>query len=110
MLDHLLALLRGHAPLLGNDVTKHQVDLPSHVGRVTADVEVGLLLEQLADKLGVLLQAVLDVDLFGTLARERGDDLQRVTELILVGLESGQQLFCITGVVCLILPSTHRGR
>lgn len=76
--------------MLGDDVAEHQVDLPGHVGRVTADVEVGLLLEQLADKLGVFLQTVLDVDLLGALAREGGDDLQRVTKLILVGLESCQ--------------------
>lgn len=109
MLDHLLALLRGHAPLLGDDVAEHQVDFAGHVGRVTADVEVGLLLEQLADKLGVLLQTVLDVDLLGPLAREGGDDLQRVTKLILVGLKERSAVVW-NEMEHVILPSTHPGR
>lgn len=86
MLDHLLTLLGGITTLLSNDVTKNQVDLPGHVGCITTDVEVGLLLEKLAHKRGVLLEAVLDVNLLGTLTRESSDDLQLVTELILVGL------------------------
>lgn len=86
MLDHFLALLRGHTPLLGDDVAEHQADLPGHVGSITAHVEVRLLLQQVADELGVLPQAVLNVHLLGTLAGEGGDDLQGVAHLVLVGL------------------------
>lgn len=109
MFDHLLALRRGHTPLLGDDMTEHQVDLSGHVGRITANVEVGLLLEQVADKLGVLLQTMLDINLFGALAREGGDDFQRVTELILIGLEK-QSAIVLYYLEHAILPSTHPGR
>ena len=100
MLDHLLALLWGHATLLGNDVTQNQVDLPGHVGGVTTHVKVGLLLQQLADKRSVLLQAVLDIDLLGTLTREGGNDLQRIAELLLPSL---------IGEVSMLSPSMKWG-
>jgi hypothetical protein len=86
VLDHLLALLGGHAPLIGNDVAQNQIDLAGHVRGVTTDVEIGLLLQQLADEFGVLLQAVLDVYLLGSLAGEGGDNLQGVAHLFLPGL------------------------
>jgi len=44
------------------------------------------LLEKLADKRGVLLEAVLDVNLLRTLTGESSDNLQLVTKLILIGL------------------------
>jgi hypothetical protein len=94
VLNHLLALLGGVTTLLSNDVTKHQVDLPGHVGGITTDVEVGLLFEKLADKRGVLLEAVLDVYLLGTLPGKGSDNLQGVTKLLLVGLMA-KKLVCL---------------
>lgn len=111
MLDHLLALLRRHAPLLGDDVAEHQANLPGHVGGIAAHVEVGLLLEQVADKLSILLQSVLDVDLLGALTREGGDDLQGVAKLVLVGLEEkSQKKFSKDRQRIIYSPSTHPGR
>lgn len=86
MLDHLLALFSGHTALLSNDVTKDQVHLAGHVSGITTDVEVGLLLQKLTDKRGLLLEAVLNVHLLGTLAGEGGDDLERIAHLSLPGL------------------------
>jgi hypothetical protein len=58
---------------------------------VAADVEVGFLLKELVDELGVLLEAVLDVDLFGAVAGEGGDELEIVAEGFLVLLR------CVSG-------------
>ena len=38
-----------------DDLRQDRIDLARHVRCVTADVEVGLLLEELVDELGVLL-------------------------------------------------------
>ena len=86
MPNYFFAFLRGDTPLLSNDVAKHQVDFPSHVSSVAADVEVGLLLEQLADKVSMLSEPMLNIYFLGTFARESSDDLERVTQLVLVGL------------------------
>lgn len=86
MLDHLFALLGGQTTLRSNDLAKHEVNLASHVGGVTTDVEGSFLLQKVADKLGVFAKSVLNVDLLRTLTRERGDDLQVVSKLVLVGL------------------------
>lgn len=83
VLDDLLALGLWDAPLLGNDLAEDGVDLARHVGGVAADVDVGLLLEQLVDVLGSLLEAVLDVDLLGSLAGEGIDHLKLVAENLL---------------------------
>jgi len=83
VLNHLLATLGGHTALLGDNVSQHQVDLTSHVGSVTTNVEVGLLLQQVADQRSILLQTVLNVDLLATLTREGSDDLEGVTHLFL---------------------------
>lgn len=64
VLDHLLAALWTHAAAFGDDLTQYKVDLAGHVGRITTDVEVGLMLEEVADESGLLAQTVLDVDLF----------------------------------------------
>ena len=53
-----------------NYLAKDKVDLTGDVGGVTADVDVGLLLQQVADKLGVLLQTVLNVYLLGSLSEK----------------------------------------
>jgi hypothetical protein len=58
---------------------------------VATDVEVGLLLEKLVDELGVLLEAVLDVDFLGTVAGEGRDQLEVVAEGFLV------LLCCVSG-------------
>jgi hypothetical protein len=52
-LDNLLALRLGHFPVLGDELAEQNVDLARHVGRVAADVEVGLLLKELVDLLAV---------------------------------------------------------
>lgn len=70
--------------MLGNDRCQDCINLARHVRCVAADVEVGFLLEELVDELGVLLEAVLDVDLFGAVAREGGDELEVVAEGFLV--------------------------
>ena len=90
-LHDVLSLLLGDAAVLGNDSGQDRVDLTSHVRCVAADVEVGLLLEELVDELGVLLEAVLDVDLFGAVAREGRDELEVVAEGLLV------LLWCVSG-------------
>lgn len=73
--------------MLGDDSGQDGVDLARHVRGIAADVEVGFLLEELVDELGVLLEAVLDVDLFGAVAGEGGDELEVVAEgfLVLLG-------------------------
>ena len=86
ILDNLLALGLGDAPLLRNDLRKHAVHLPSHVRGVTAHVEVRLLLEQLVYFLGAFLEAVLDVDLLRPFSRERGNQFELVAEDLLVFL------------------------
>lgn len=72
--------------MFGNDLTKNEVDFPGHVSCISTNVEVGLLLEEIADQSGVLAQPVLDIDLLGTFTRKGRDDLQGVTKLVLVGL------------------------
>lgn len=62
-LDDLLALLLTNTSLLRDDGGKDVIDLTRHVCRVAADVEVGLLLEELVDLVRPLLQPVLHVDL-----------------------------------------------
>jgi len=80
VLDHLLGLGFWDAALLRNDLAKHRVDFTGHVGGVTTDVEVRLLLEKLVDLLRSFLQPVLDVDLLGAVAGEGGDELKVVAE------------------------------
>lgn len=86
-LDDFLAPRLVHAAVLGNDLAQQCVDLARHVGGVTADVEVGLLLEQPVDFLAVLLELVLHVDLLGAIAREGNVHLEVVAESLFVFLE-----------------------
>lgn len=75
-LDDLLALLGAQAALLGHDLAQHGADLSRHVSRVTADVEVSLLQEQLVDLSSSLLQTLLHVNFLTLFAREGGDQLE----------------------------------
>jgi hypothetical protein len=84
ILDNLLRLGFGDAPALGNDLSQNIVDFAGHVGSVAADVEEGLLGEQLADLGGSLLEAVLDVDLLGSLAGKGSDQFELVAKSLFV--------------------------
>ena len=75
-LDDLLAFLGRESTLLGDDLAEHDVDFARHVCRVSADVEIGLLEEQLVDLGGALLESVLDVFLLGLFAREGCDEFE----------------------------------
>jgi hypothetical protein len=66
--------------VLRNNLAENLVDLTSHVGRITADVKVSLLQQELVDLGGALAQAVLDVDFLGAGAGEGGDDFEGVAE------------------------------
>ena len=83
ILDDLLALSFRKTALLRDDLSENSVDLASHVGSVTANVEVSLLLQKLVDLLGALLETVLDIDLLGALTRESGHELEVITENLL---------------------------
>lgn len=85
-LDNLLTLRLWYTPLLSNNLRQHDIDLSCHVRRITTDVEVCLLLQELVDFLGVFLEAVLDVDFAWPIAREGSDELEFVAEGILVFL------------------------
>lgn len=86
MLHHFLTLLSGQATRLGNDLTKDKIDFPSHVGCISTDVKGSLLLEEIANKVGMLLQSVLDVYFLGGLTREGSDDLELVSKFLLIDL------------------------
>ena len=88
--------------MFGNDLTQDEVDFPGHVSCISADVEVCLLLEEIADEGCIFAQAVLDVDLLGGFTGEGGDDLQKVTKLFLEGLfdVSIRVNVCGCGCVC----------
>ena len=86
VLDHLFTALGTHTTALSYDLAQHKVDLTGHVGRVTTDVEVGLVLEEIADESGLLAQTVLDVDLFRRFTREGRDNFQAIAKLLLVFL------------------------
>lgn len=86
MLDHLFTPFSGKTALFGKDLAKDDADFARHAGGVTADVEAGFLLQEVADEGGVLTQPVLDVNLLVGFTGEGGDDLQRVSELFPKGL------------------------
>jgi len=70
--------------MLGNDATHDRVDLTGHVGSITADVKVSLLLKQSVDLCCVLLEPVLDVNLLITFTRECSNELEVVAKILLV--------------------------
>lgn len=86
MLDHLLAPFRAEATVFGDDLTQDKVDFPGHVSCISTDVEVCLLLEEIADEGRMFAQPVLDIDFLGAFTGEGGDDLQGITKLFLEGL------------------------
>ena len=75
--------------MLRHDFPEDGVYFSSHIGGVTADVEVSLLQEELVDFFGVLLQSVLDVDFVGALAGEGCDKGEFVAKDLFVFLDFG---------------------
>jgi hypothetical protein len=67
-------------------LTKHEVNLTSHVCSVTTDVEGRLLLEKIADKLCVFAKSMLNINLLRSFTRKCGDEFQVVAKLILEDL------------------------
>ena len=82
-LDGLLALLLRYTTLFGDDLGEDVIDFACHVGSITTDVEVCLLLEELVDFFCSLLQSVLDVDFLWSVTGEGGDDLEVIAEVLL---------------------------
>jgi hypothetical protein len=75
VLDNLLCLLDIQPPLLGNNLAKHVVNLPRHMRRITTDVKIGFLGQEIVDEFGILLHQVLDVGfLAGGFAGEGVED------------------------------------
>jgi hypothetical protein len=79
-LDNPLGLLLIHTTLLSNNLGQHLVHLTRHVRRIATHVEIALLLQQVVDKFGVLLDKMLDIDLLAGFAREGVEDCEFVTE------------------------------
>lgn len=100
MLDHLLASFRAETTVFGDDLAQDEVDFPGHVSCISADVEICLLLEEIADERCIFAQAVLDVDLLGGFTGEGRDDLQGVTKLFLEGLFDVSIRVNVCGCVC----------
>lgn len=75
-----------------DDLAKHKVDFTRHVGGVTADVKVSLLLQEAAHQIGVFTQSVLNIHLLGSFTRKRSNDLKLVPKLFLVGLLKAKEL------------------
>ena len=69
-LHGLLRLRLVHPSLLGNNLRQHLIDLPCHVARVTADVEIALLLQEIVDQFAIFAEEVLHVDFRGAFTRE----------------------------------------
>ena len=110
MLDHLLASFRAETTVFGDDLAQDEVDFPGHVSCISADVEVCLLLEEIADERCIFAQAVLDVDLLGGFTGEGRDDLQGVTKLFLEGLfdVSIRVNVCVCGSVRTLNSSEYK--
>lgn len=85
-LDNLLRFRLRDSTLVSHDLREYSVDLPSHVRRIAADVEVGFLEQKFVDFFRVLLEAVLHVDFLRPFAGEGGDEGEFVAEDFLVGL------------------------
>lgn len=86
VLDDLLALRLRNTPLLSNNLAENSVDFAGHVGRITTDINVCLLLEKVVDFLGHFLKTVLNVNLLGAFSRECCDQLEVIAKNLLVFL------------------------
>lgn len=85
-LDNLFSFLLVDASLFGNDLAQNLIDLSSHMSGITANVEVGLLLEKLIDQFSILFDLVLHVDLLCLFSREGVEDGEFVAKGFLVFL------------------------
>ena len=86
-LHDILSLLLADPAVLSNDLRQDRIDLARHVRRIAADVEIRLLRKELVDLLRVLLQPVLDIYLFGPVAREGRDEFEVIAKSFLVLLQ-----------------------
>lgn len=87
LLDDFLGFRFRQAALVGDDLDESGVDLARHVGGITTDVEIGLvMLKQVVDTWGVFAQSMLHVLLLGPFAGEDGDELEGWTEDLAVFL------------------------
>lgn len=66
--------------MLRNNLAQNLIDLARHIGRITADVEVRFLEQELVDFGRALAQAVLHVHFLVGFAGEGGDDFEGVAE------------------------------
>jgi len=64
--------------VLGDDATHDSVNLASHVGSITTNVKVPLLLKQSINLFCMLFEPVLDVDLLSAFTRECSNELEVV--------------------------------
>jgi hypothetical protein len=97
-LDHILGLLLTNIPILGNNLHKLGVNFSRHMRSVAADVEICLLLQEIVDFLGMLLEAVLDIDFARAVAGEGRDELEFVAEGGAVFLVGVSFIFLIGGL------------
>lgn len=73
--NHLLRLLGRNPPFPSDNLHQHGTNLTCHIRRIATDVEIRLVvLYEGVDLLGVLAQAVLDVDFLRLFAGEGRDD------------------------------------
>jgi hypothetical protein len=63
ILDDLFSLCFRDPTVFGQDLSQHRVDFARHVGSVTTNVEIRLLLQEFVDLPTSLLETVLDVNL-----------------------------------------------
>jgi hypothetical protein len=85
--DDFLSLGLWKTALLGNNLAKQGVDFACHVRRVTADIEVSLLLEEFVNLRGGFLQLVLNIDLLGSLARKGYMKFEVLAQILFVLLK-----------------------
>jgi hypothetical protein len=86
MFNQFLPLRGRQSAFLSYNLTQENVYFACHVSRVTADIKIRLLEQEVVDKGGVFSHLVLDVHLLRGFAGESSDDFERVTQLGRVGL------------------------
>jgi hypothetical protein len=87
-LNQIVTLLLFETALFSENLSEDVVDLTSHAGSISTDIEVSTLLDELVDLLRVLGKSVLNVDLLVTVTRESSNKLESVSKLLLVFLFS----------------------